>query len=89
LAGCIIGTNVAPPNPRRDVEWSHRNKLLYCGFIRGAVSPKWPPRIPARCLGDNNVSSVEVGSLRIAAPSVPREPGVLDRKTGGAVAKRS
>jgi transposase InsO family protein len=25
-AGCIIGTNVAPPEPCRDVEWSHSNK---------------------------------------------------------------
>jgi hypothetical protein len=23
LAGCIIGTNVVPPKPRSDVEWSH------------------------------------------------------------------
>jgi hypothetical protein len=42
LAGCIIGTNVAPPEPRRDVAWSHSNQLLYYGFIGGAASPTWP-----------------------------------------------
>src|SRR6516164_4678313 len=41
-----------------------------------------PPRIPAPCLGDHNVSSAEVEFLGIAAPSVPRRLRVLDRKTG-------
>jgi hypothetical protein len=46
-------------------------------FLRSGL-----PRIPAPCLGENNVSSAEVGSLRFAAPSIPRGLRVLDRKTG-------
>jgi hypothetical protein len=54
-------------NPH-DVEWSHSNKLLYCGFIEGRFSdvPRGSRR--HKLLGDNNVSSVEVGPLRITAP---------------------
>jgi hypothetical protein len=39
--GYIIGTNVAPPKPRRDAEWSHRNSPLV-QIHRGAVSPTRP-----------------------------------------------
>ena len=63
LAGRIIGTNVAPPKPRRDVEWGHRNNLLYCRFIEGPFLRHGQLRIPKSRLTDNAVSSGKVLDL--------------------------
>ena len=45
-ADSIIGTNVAPPKPRTDVELSHNNKFLACRFMRLGVSPTQDAPIP-------------------------------------------
>jgi hypothetical protein len=84
---CIIGTNVAPPKPHRDVERSHSTNSSTAESSRGRG------RFGSRsktCLSDNQrfLRRSRVYAKR-RSPQQLREPGVLDRKTGGAVAKRS
>jgi hypothetical protein len=44
--GCTIGTNVAPPEPRNDIELSPSYRDLYWRFVWGAFLRRWAAAIP-------------------------------------------
>jgi hypothetical protein len=75
--GSIIGTNVAPPEPRTAVQLSHSNKLLYCRLIGGGFSDRGHRR-SIKTQTDIRSSNC----VRITASSVPLGLRVLDRKPG-------